>query len=294
MIEIELCGPPKIGRNPIIQRIIKRDGNKSFFTVNGSSASKIDVLKLAQSFAIQVDNLCQFLPQDKVAEFAALTPIELLHSTQRAAAGPEMIQWHDALKRLRAEQKKLELDNSGDKELLANMENRQEMQRADVERMRQRAGIQRKIEILELCRPIVEYKEHHNAVEALKVTKEALDREYRRLQAEIEPTLRAVNAKEAYIAQLNGVKDSRKDSVHDASRVATECGNKIDEYEHKIKDLNDQIEAERKSGQKHKAEGASAQQAINRLRRQQEEEAVEFDPDFYNETLVRIPAYFAL
>ncbi|KAJ5474183.1 hypothetical protein N7475_003749 [Penicillium sp. IBT 31633x] len=285
MIEIELCGPPKIGRNPVIQRTIKRDGNKSSFTVNGSPASKVDVLKLAQSFAIQVDNLCQFLPQDKVAEFAALTPIELLHSTQRAAAGPEMIQWHDALKRLRAEQKKLEIDNSGDKELLANMENRQEMQRADVERMRQRAGIQRKIEILEHCRPIVEYKEHHNAVEALKVTKEALDREYRRLQAEIEPTLRAVNAKEAYIAQLNGVKDSRKDSVHDASRVATERGNKIDEYENKIKDLNDQIEAERKSGQKHKSEAASAQQAINRLRRQQEEEAVEFDPEFYNETL---------
>ncbi|KAJ5787826.1 hypothetical protein N7457_002816 [Penicillium paradoxum] len=285
MIEIELCGPPKIGRNPVIQRIIKRDGNKSSFTLNGRSASKVDVLKLAQSFAIQVDNLCQFLPQDKVAEFAALTPIELLHSTQRAAAGPEMIEWHDALKTLRAEQKKLEMDNSGDKELLANMENRQEMQRADVERMRQRAVIQRKIEILELCRPIVEYKEHHNIVETLKVTKEKLDREYRHIQAEIEPTLRAVNAKEAYIAQLNVVKNSRKDSVDKASEAATKCGDKIDKYTDEIKGLEGMIEAQRKSGQKHKSEAAMAQQAINRLRRQQEEEAVEFDPEFYNETL---------
>ncbi|KXG54395.1 RecF/RecN/SMC [Penicillium griseofulvum] len=285
MIEIELCGPPKTRANPIIQRIIKRDGNKSFFTLNGSSASKNDVLKLAQSFAIQVDNLCQFLPQDKVAEFAALTPIELLHSTQRAAAGPEMTQWHDALKRLRAEQKKLEMDNSGDKELLQNMENRQEMQRADVERMRQRAGIKRKIEILERCRPIVEYKEHHLAVEALKVTKAEVEREYLRIQAENEPILRAVNAKEAYITQLNGVKDARKDSVDEASKAATARAHKVEELESKIKDLNDQIEAEKKSGTRHKSEGASVQQAINRLRRQQEEEAVEFDPEFYNETL---------
>ncbi|CDM27265.1 hypothetical protein DTO013E5_4511 [Penicillium roqueforti] len=284
-IEIELCGPPKIGHNPVIQRLIKRDGNKSSFTLNGAPASKNDVLKLAQSFAIQVDNLCQFLPQDKVAEFAALTPIELLHSTQRAAAGPEMTQWHDALKRLRAEQKKLEMDNSGDKELLENMENRQEMQRADVERMRQRAVIKRKIEILERCRPIVEYKEHHNAVEALKVTKAVAEREYHRIQAENEPILRAVNAKEAYIARLNVVKDDRKDSVDEASRVATQRGQKIDEFENRMKDLKGRIEAEKKSGQRHKSEAASAQQAIHRLRRQQEEEAVEFDPEFYNETL---------
>ncbi|KAJ5143485.1 uncharacterized protein N7515_002272 [Penicillium bovifimosum] len=285
IIEIELCGPPKIGRNPIIQRTIKRDGNKSSFIVNGDPASKVDVLKLAQSFAIQVDNLCQFLPQDKVAEFAALTPIELLYSTQRAAAGPEMIEMHDALKKLRAQQRELEMDNSGDKETLASMENRQEMQRPDVERMRQRAGIQRKIEILELCRPIVEYKEHHKTVEVLKVIKARALQEYNRTQAEIEPTLRAVNAKEAYLTSLNEVRVDRTDAVESASRVAAERSKKIDEYESKIKDLNDRIEAERKSSQRHRTEATTAQQALKKLQRQLEEDAVEFDPEFYNETL---------
>ncbi|KAJ5542678.1 hypothetical protein N7461_008681 [Penicillium sp. DV-2018c] len=285
MIEIELCGPPKIGRNPVIQRIIKRDGNKSYFTLNGSSASKVDVLKLAQSFAIQVDNLCQFLPQDKVAEFAALTPIELLHSTQRAAAGPEMLEMHEALKKLRAQQRKLEMDNSGDKETLASMENRQEMQRQDVERMRQRAGIQRKIEILELCRPIVGFKESRDAADALRDVKNRAEQEYRRVQGEIEPSLRAVNAKEAYITSLNVVRADRKDAVDHASRVAIARSKKIDEYESRIKDLDDRIEAERKSSQRHRNEATGAQQALKKLRRQLEEEAVEFDPEFYNETL---------
>lgn len=92
-----------------------------------------------------------------MSEFAALTPVELLHSTQRAAAGPEMIEWHESLKKLRAEQKKLQLDNQSDKDLLANLENRQEMQRVDVERMRQRAQIKRKIEMLEHLRPVIQY-----------------------------------------------------------------------------------------------------------------------------------------
>jgi chromosome segregation ATPase len=245
------------------------------------------VLKLAQSFAIQVDNLCQFLPQDKVAEFAALSSIELLHSTQRAAAGPEMLAWHDALKNLRSKQKKLELDNSGDKETLLNLETRQEMQRADVEKMRERAEIKRRIEILELCRPVVEYKEHYEAVNILKEKRAHLDQEYNQLKADNAPVLLAVEAKEAYIAELNGAKDDRKDAADHASSVTTQRGNEIDRFDVKIKNLSAQIEAERKSSQSQKAEATKAQQTINRLERQLEEEAVEFNPEFYNESLVR-------
>lgn len=244
-------------------------------------------LKFSQSFAIQVDNLCQFLPQDKVAEFAALTPIELLHSTQRAAAGPEMIEWHDGLKRLRAEQKRLEIENRADKEVLANLENRQEMQRADVERMRQRAEIKRKIEIFEFLRPIVEYKDFHKTYEALKATKVEFQRQYDALKSDLEPALQAVTGKKHYIDQLELVREHRKHLVDQAAERASERGKKIENFENSINDLNLQIEAERKSGQKHKSEATSVQQTLSRLRRQLDEEAVEFEPDYFNEKLVR-------
>lgn len=35
---------------------------------------------------IQVGNLCQFLPQDKVAEFAKMTNQELLENTEKAVS----------------------------------------------------------------------------------------------------------------------------------------------------------------------------------------------------------------
>ncbi|KAF7588677.1 Structural maintenance of chromosomes protein 5 [Aspergillus hancockii] len=284
-IEIELAGGPKFRRNPVVCRTIKRDGNKSSFTLNGKTASRAQVLELARSFSIQIDNLCQFLPQDKVSEFAALTPIELLSSTQRAAAGPEMIEWHNDLKKLRAEQKKLQTDNKGDKDLLANLENRQEMQRADVERMRQRAQIKRKIEMLEQVRPVTKYKAMHASFDEMKRKKNEIIRELDSLKAELEPALRAVNAKQQYCLQVEDVVNHKKTGVEDAERTASKLGKKIEQLEDSMKDLDREIESEKKNSAASKQDGTKIQQTINKLNRQLNEEPVEFDADWYNEKL---------
>ncbi|RHZ49550.1 DNA repair ATPase SMC5 [Aspergillus thermomutatus] len=284
-IEIELAGGPQLRKNPVIGRIIKREGNKSSFTINGKQASLAQVKKLAQSFAIQIDNLCQFLPQDKVSEFAALTPVELLNSTQRAAAGPEMIEWHESLKKLRAEQKKLQLDNKSDKDLLANLENRQEMQRVDVERMRQRAQIKRKIEMLEHLRPVVQYRDGLKDLKQKKKEKAKLQKELEDLKAELEPALRAVNAKQNYCSQLEEVVKYKKRCFEQADRAATEIVKKIEQFDDALKDFNNQIEAEKKSGQSYRQEATKIQQTINRLNRELNDEPAEFDIGWYNERI---------
>jgi chromosome segregation ATPase len=285
-IEIELAGGRKLRRNPVICRTIKRDGNKSSFTLNGKTASRSQVMGLARSFSIQIDNLCQFLPQDKVSEFAALTPIELLNSTQRAAAGPEMVEWHNDLKKLRAEQKKLQTDNKSDTDLLTNLENRQEMQRADVERMRQRAQIKRKIEMLELVRPVTKYKEMHANFDEMKRRRDEITRELDSLKAELEPALRAVNAKQQYCLQVEGVVNYKKARFDELERTASEFGKKIEQYEDSMKDLDREIESEKKNSATSKQDGLKIQQTINKLNRQLNEEPVEFDADWYNEKLV--------
>ncbi|KAL4870394.1 hypothetical protein BDV12DRAFT_165889 [Aspergillus spectabilis] len=284
-IEIELAGGPNFPRNPVVTRTIKKEGNKSTFTLNGKPASMKQVLKLAQSFAIQVDNLCQFLPQDKVSEFAALSPIELLNSTQRAAAGAEMVEWHENLKSLRAEQKKLQADNQGDRDLLANLEDRQEMQRADVERMRQRAEIKKKIERLEFCRPLIHYKDLHRKFEVLKREKANCERELEVLEAELEPAMRSVKNKQKYCLKLDAVVKHKQRAVDMADRTATDLGKKVEQYEQSMTDLESQIEAEKKSAVNSRQEGGKIAQAINKLTRQMNEEPVEFDPDWYNEQI---------
>ncbi|KAL2830261.1 hypothetical protein BDW59DRAFT_23040 [Aspergillus cavernicola] len=284
-IEIELAGGPRFKQNPVVTRTIKREGNKSTFTLNGKPSNRNQVIKLAQSFAIQIDNLCQFLPQDKVSEFAALTPIELLNSTQRAAAGVEMVELHDNLKDLRAEQKKLQANNQGDNDLLMNLMDRQEMQRADVERMRQRTIIKRKIDMLELCRPIIAYKEMFTRFTDLKKERAACQRELEILENELQPVLKSVNEKKAYCVRLDAVVKHKQQSVDTANQAATAIGRKVEEYQQSMKSLESEIEAEKKGAARYRQESTKIDQTINRLKRQLNEEPVEFDADWYNEQI---------
>lgn len=285
-IEIELAGGNLHRRNPVIRRIIKHEGNKSTFTINGNPSTKNEVLTLARKFSIQIDNLCQFLPQDKVSEFAALSPVELLHSTQRAAAGPEMIEWHENLKSLRAGQKRLQLANGGDKETLTNLESRQEMQRADVERMKQRAEVKKRIQLLEKVRPIPQYREAHKEALEAREKKVKLQKELDDLKNKTEPAVRATNAKKDYLSQIEDVVRYRRRLVHEADSKAQNTAHEMESTDRAVQDLNNQIDAERRSGRKQLDTIKQLQQRINRLKRQAEEEPVEFDGAFYTEQIV--------
>ena len=88
-IEIELQrkgkGQGATNRNPVITRTIKRDGGKSKWMLNGRENTQKGIQSLCkETYNIQIDNLCQFLPQDKVVEFAQMNPVQILESTQSA------------------------------------------------------------------------------------------------------------------------------------------------------------------------------------------------------------------
>lgn len=69
----------------------------------GVVCSERKIKETIRKLDVHVDNLCQFLPQDKVCEFAQMTPQILLTETQHAAGEPEMTDWHQALIRIKHE-----------------------------------------------------------------------------------------------------------------------------------------------------------------------------------------------
>ncbi len=286
-IEIELAKRPgDRGNNPVIRRMIKREGNKSQFWLNGKQAPQKAVLDLAKSFSIQIDNLCQFLPQDKVCEFAALTPVELLHSTQRAAAPEHMLEWHDHLKQLRTEQKKVQLQRETGSETLANLEGRQQILRGDVERLQERANIQKRLSMLEKARPFAKYRQARlRHAEAKKKSKEA-QAELKKLEEEVEPSLRAVNRKQAYSQQVEKVVKERNRAVDRCEAVADDAVQKQKELGELIADLFRETEAEKEGDKRRKGDIARIEGNIKRLEKQLAEAPVEFDPLAYNEKTV--------
>ena len=236
-----------------------------------------NVLKLARSYNIQVDNLCQFLPQDRVVEFAALSPVELLQSTQQAAGGEDMLQWHEDLKNLRTEQKRLLIEGKNDREMVENLEKRQDMSREAVERFRQRSEIIERLAFLERCRPIPQYREAKNAAIEAKEKKKRLAQELRQLRRELEPTLNSVNAKQDYQNALLAVVQSRKRLYEDADEDAISFENKVMQCDGKLDELDHRWAAELESGKKKKEDQKRLQRAIRDVEKQLEDEPEEFD-----------------
>jgi hypothetical protein len=70
---------------------------KSQFRINGVVKTQKDVEALKAKLTIQLDNLCQFLPQEKVVEFSKMSPTELLLSTERAIGSGRLADMHEKL-----------------------------------------------------------------------------------------------------------------------------------------------------------------------------------------------------
>ena len=82
-IEIELHDGGDGSENVVVQRRITTD-NKSTWRLNDRKVTESEVQKKMKELNVMVDNLCQFLPQDKVASFSSLDTIALLKETERA------------------------------------------------------------------------------------------------------------------------------------------------------------------------------------------------------------------
>ncbi|XP_067138662.1 structural maintenance of chromosomes protein 5-like [Centruroides vittatus] len=100
MMEIELYNSN--GDNWIVNREIFPD-NTSTWMLNKQSSSQKEIGRLTNELNIQTGNLCQFLPQDRVCEFARMSQQDLLINTEKAVGTPEMLEYHLQLKKLQAE-----------------------------------------------------------------------------------------------------------------------------------------------------------------------------------------------
>jgi chromosome segregation ATPase len=89
-IEIEIVNTK--GDNPIITRILRRDGSgpKSSFLWNGSPVSGKTVRESCLTkYHIVVNNLCTFLPQDRVGSFSGFDAKQLLIETEKSLSSSQ-------------------------------------------------------------------------------------------------------------------------------------------------------------------------------------------------------------
>lgn len=288
-IEIELqratSGPSRTGSNPVITRNIKKEGNKNMFYLDGRQTANKVIQEFVRGFNIQVDNLCQFLPQDRVVEFAQLGPVQRLETTLRAAADPEVLEYHERLKGLREEQIEFMSQNKGDREILQDLEKRQDAQRMDVERLEERLRIQKKINQLIKCRPLPKYLEAKNKAKELKDLKDKLTTETARLKQESAPAMQKVNAKQRYAAAAVRNRDDVRKEVKRAEGECSRLDREVSNSGQRVTDLADEHKATRDSSANDKQEYSRKQRELINLKASKEVRPAEFDHVTTNEKL---------
>lgn len=107
VVELEFSGG-RGRRNVVVSRTIPVDARAHAVShIDGRAATVEAVQRLCAALRVQPDNLCQFLPQDRVADFSRMGPQELLRATERAAGPAGMLETH---RRLGALQRQLTSD----------------------------------------------------------------------------------------------------------------------------------------------------------------------------------------
>ena len=220
-----------------------------------------------------------------MVEFAALSAVDLLAQTQRAAAPEQMTAWHEELKSMRKEQKQKKVEESAFAEELRNMEKRQRDQEPEVERLRERSDLDNRHAALQRFRPLVQYRAAKQRHEEAKDRRKTAERELRRLQRQTEPNLEAVNAKKEYLARIEKTIQSRDRLVTRSDQAAGAILARQAKISDEINECEKEIAAEKNGMKKDRAEIPRLEGVIAQVNRQMQTPPEPFDAADMNQQI---------
>ncbi|XP_067289832.1 structural maintenance of chromosomes protein 5 isoform X2 [Pseudorasbora parva] len=232
-VEIELY---RASGNLIITREIQVENNQSSWMLNKKHASQKAVEEAVKELHIQVGNLCQFLPQEKVGEFAKMSKIELLEATEKSVGPPEMYEFHCELKTFRSKERELENVCKEKANFLEKAKQRNERSKHDVERYYMKKRHLDRIQMLEKKKPWVEYETTRKELEGVKKAREEMKRKLKSLKEAQEPLLRKIRSVES---QLQPIEQQMKEKTASIREASQKCKQKHDQLELRNKEVDD-------------------------------------------------------
>mmetsp|Transcript_64065 Transcript_64065/g.202670 ORF Transcript_64065/g.202670 Transcript_64065/m.202670 type:complete len:1081 (-) Transcript_64065:249-3491(-) len=128
--------------------------------INNAAVNKKDVEALCKDYNVQLDNLCQFLPQDKVVSFASLKKDELLVETEKALEDSDLHARHMKLISLKDGLRAIETSVESKKKNVEKLNKLNEDLNRDVEKLRQRKAILEEVEFIKKKLPFVRFSDH--------------------------------------------------------------------------------------------------------------------------------------
>jgi len=276
-IEIELKRSPNEATNPVIRAKLNKDNNSQKFWLNGKEVPMKRIQRLTQRLNIQIDNVCQFLPQERVAEFAKLSEIDLLQEMLRAAASAEVLTGHGQLKALYKDLEEHRTRVREDENRVERLEQTLRSMQQDVDKFRDREAAMGRIKLLEAA---IEAAHYQTAVTASSNAKQRMKRakaKVKALEEENDPTLQRVTQMKTYRDRLLRVVESRKANLRAAETSGTTLLEAVAKAEEAVNSRDTQIESHKKAYDERKKELQKQRTEITTLEGQLRSERPKFN-----------------
>ncbi|XP_047539327.1 structural maintenance of chromosomes protein 5 [Vanessa atalanta] len=257
-IELELY-QERGKKNVIIKRTINLQ-DMSTWSIDNVAVSEKQVQELIEKFNIQVDNLCQLLPQDKVHDFSNLNPKELLKSTLSAVKGEDSVKKLDKLIETSLEQENLKKSVNQTVTQLSNLKSDNERLRAKVEVMKKRNEFEDKIQICERKKMWLESRELKEQVSHHESENKKAIAELKRCENKLKPIQNSLENDKRSITVMEQQKLATVREIENLKELIKKTIETLQSEEHVIRDaqLLYQENIERQSNKEHELSEAKA------------------------------------
>lgn len=269
MVQIELRGAC-VGESITVERRIDVQ-NRSEWFLNGMPAKREDVRRVMKDLNIQVENLTQFLPQDRVCEFAGLSRERLLEETLKAVGDPQLSDEHKYLCEARGKIKQQEDACRASTETLGRLRKENEEIERDVQRLQQRQKLLDEAELMKKKGPWITCSELERSCEELQESvarlTEGRDQLHAREIRAREPPGACRRVKEAAEGQLSELTQRKRKLVARRERAEQEA----EELGEKVRKLQSRANAARASERRREQKLQQSREEAERLEKEVQE-----------------------
>ncbi|XP_066599274.1 structural maintenance of chromosomes protein 5 isoform X2 [Prorops nasuta] len=237
-IEIKLKSSAK--DTVTITRKFTCDGKTTWY-INEQIENIKKIQELVSKYNIQMDNLCQFLPQDKVQDFSKMNAQELLENTERSIGDAKLYEYHLKLKQYRVKHKDLEAKLASKKRLLEiKSEEYHDLQHI-VRTIQERKRIKKKIQVLNQKKAWILYDDARKELITAKKDRDVVAEKMRKLDAELKPIVDEISKIKSEMKVLEQVSQNPKNNINKKYCNLQELSEKTQDYRRKCDEHRDEL-----------------------------------------------------
>lgn len=229
-------------------RSVQKNGKtecQSSWKLNGRTAQRKDVLDFITSLHVEINNLCQVLPQERVVEFSKLSPKELLVSTEKSIGDSNLYSNHMRLITLSNEAADLAVKIKNCHGFIMKFNNHKTTIEPDMKLLKQRKKFEREIGWLEKKKIYLQFQAKHEQYEEIRKTFYQKKKEFETATNRLKPVKKRIENCIALSGKLHSRKSKSAAFMKLSSDKVSKCTKIISDIDRAIaKEIDDYNEIE--------------------------------------------------